>query len=135
VQRLREFVVDLTESDEARYAKELQSWAAAIPGTVRVAQAPLGTRVRIAGEVRRITIRPRRNEFDQSYEVALYDGTGEIRVIWPRRKRIPGVTLGSRLLVEGAVAEERGVRRMTDPEYEVLPLAAHKGKAVESCGN
>jgi hypothetical protein len=51
----------------------------------------------------------------------LYDGSGEIRVIWMGRSHIPGVILGSRILVEGVVGEEHGERQMVDPQYELLP--------------
>ena len=98
------------------------SWAASLPGTVPIAQAPLRKRVRLAGDVRKITFRPA-EPFDE-FEVLLFDGSGEIRVVFLGRRSIPGVDVGSRLMVEGVVGEADGERRMLDPEFELVPPQA-----------
>ena len=110
----------LGESDEFRLADELQAWAAkAVPDSVRVVAAQPRTKVRLAGVVRRITVRPVHG-FD-ALLVQLYDGTGDVSVQWLGRRTIPGLTLGSRLMVEGMLGLERGERRIVNPVYEFLP--------------
>jgi hypothetical protein len=121
--KIRSFARELVESDEAHLAHELRSWAASIPGTTLIADAPLRHRVRLAGEVSRVTIRPG-EPFDE-IETTLYDGSGELRVVWFGRRSIPGLTLGSRLVVEGTIGEMGGERRMIDPVFEFVPLDRH----------
>ncbi len=112
-------VRELRESDEAHLGHELRSWADSIPGTVLIAQAPLRHRVRLAGEIRRLTIKP--GEPFEDLEAVLYDGSGEVRIVWLGRRSIPGVSVGSRLVVEGTVGETNGERWMIDPVFELVP--------------
>ena len=106
----------MAESDEERLAEELRSWAATIEGTARIADVPVRTRVKVAGVVRRITIRP--VEGFEALEAVLYDGTGEVTAVWLGRRSIPGLLLGSRLVLEGVIGRERGELRMVNPEFE-----------------
>jgi hypothetical protein len=115
---LRRFLTRLTESDEVRLAEELRDWAASIPGTVRIADAPDRGRVKVAGMVRRITVRP--VEGFEALEVVLWDGTGEISARWLGRRSIPGLILGSRLVLEGMLGKEQGVRRIYNPTFEFV---------------
>ena len=41
----RRFFRRMAESDEQRYAEEIQAWAANVPGSVRIAEAPPRSRV------------------------------------------------------------------------------------------
>ncbi len=110
----------LNQSDEARLAEELQLWAAkSVPESVRIAAATPRTKVRLAGVVRRITVRPVHG-FD-ALQVQLYDGTGDATILWLGRRSITGLTLGSRLTVQGMLGVERGERRIVNPTYEFLP--------------
>jgi hypothetical protein len=115
---LRRFLQRLTESDEVRLAEELREWAATVPGTVRVADAPLRERVKIAGMVRRITVRP--VEGFEGLEAVLSDGTGEVTARWLGRRTIPGLVLGSRLSVEGVLGKEPGGLKIVNPTYEFV---------------
>jgi cytochrome c-type biogenesis protein CcmE len=113
-------IARLNESDETRLAEELQEWArAAVPDSVPIALAKPRTRVRLAGVVRRITVRPVHG-FD-ALQVKLYDGTGDVAVQWLGRRTVPGLTLGSRLMVEGMLGMESGDRKIVNPVYEFLP--------------
>jgi hypothetical protein len=116
---LRRFLARLSETDEQRMEQELREWADSIPGTVRIAAAPLRQRVKLAGMVRRITVRP--VEGFEALEVVLTDGTGMVTARWLGRRKIPGLLLGSRLLIEGVLGEDQGVRRIVNPNYEFLP--------------
>ena len=49
---LRRWLDRLTETDEARLSTEVREWADTVEGAVRIADAPMRERVRIAGVIR-----------------------------------------------------------------------------------
>lgn len=112
----RRFLRRMAESDEQRYADEIATWAGKVPGTVRIREAGTRSHVKLAGVVRRITVRPL--EGHESLEAVLYDGTGEVTLIWMGRRSIHGLNLGTRLVVDGVVGEQRAERRMVNPVFE-----------------
>jgi RecG-like helicase len=113
---LRRFVDRLTESDEARLASEIRDWAATVPDAVPVASAPLRQQVKIAGVIRRLTVFPMKD--DESLEAVVSDGSGEIVVRFMGRRAIRGLGLGTRVVVEGVLAEQRGSVQMINPRLE-----------------
>lgn len=113
---VRRFFRRMAESDEQRYAEEIEAWAGSVPGTVRVRDANPRSRVKLAGVVRRITVRPL--EGHESLEALLDDGSGQVTVVWMGRRSIPGLNLGTRLVVEGMLAEQRSERRVVNPSFE-----------------
>ena len=116
LERLRASLRRMAESDEQRLAEEIEEWAASIPGTTRIADCPKRSRAKVAGVVRRITVRP--VEGYESLEALLSDGTGELEVVWMGRRTIPGLSLGTRVVVDGVVGEQRGKLRMVNPTFE-----------------
>jgi RecG-like helicase len=94
----------------------VHDWAAGVPGTTRIVEAESRQRAKLAGVVKRITVRP--VEGNESLEALLTDGTGEMTVVWMGRRSIPGLTLGTRVVVEGLVADQRQGRRMVNPSFE-----------------
>jgi RecG-like helicase len=109
----------LSQSDEDRLAAEIRTWAADVPDTARISDAPSRTPVRVAAVVKRITVYPA--EGSEAVEAVISDGTGEISVIWMGRRSIPGLRLGTRVVVEGVLAEGRGHRKMVNPKFEFRP--------------
>jgi RecG-like helicase len=107
-----------TESDEARLAEEIRSWACTVPGTVPIAEVPLRVPVKVAGVVRRITVFP--VEGQESLEAILFDGTGDATIVFMGRRGIRGLTLGTRLIVEGVLAEKDARLRMVNPRFEFV---------------
>lgn len=112
----RRFFSRVAESDEQRYAEEIEGWCSSIPGTVRIRDATPRSHLKLAGVVRRITIRPL--EGNESLEALLDDGTGEVTLVWMGRRSIPGLRLGTQLVVDGVIAEQRGQLRMVNPTFE-----------------
>jgi hypothetical protein len=51
-------------------------------------------------------------------EALVSDGTGEVVVVFMGRRGIHGLTLGTRVAVEGVLAEQRGELRMMNPRLE-----------------
>jgi RecG-like helicase len=113
---LRRFLDRLTESDEARLAAEIRGWAEKVPGTVRIGEAPMRDRVKIAGVIKRMTVFPMQGQ--ESLEALVSDGTGEVVIVFMGRRGIAGLTLGTRVVVEGVIGVERGVMRMINPRLE-----------------
>ncbi|HXF56287.1 MAG TPA: DNA-binding protein [Actinomycetota bacterium] len=113
---LRRFLERLRESDEEALAREVREWAETVPGRVPIGQARPRTRVKLAGIVRRITVLP--VEGFEAFEVVLWDGTGEVTAVWLGRRGIPGLGLGSRLVVEGMLGTGREGLRMVNPTFE-----------------
>jgi hypothetical protein len=114
----RRFLQRLGQSDEERLNQELQAFCETVPGSVRIAEAPLRQRVKLAGMVRRITVRP--IEGFETLGVVLADGTGEVSVRWMGRRSIDGLVLGSRLEVDGVLGRERGELVMVNPTFEFV---------------
>jgi RecG-like helicase len=112
----RRFFDRLRESDEARLSADIRTWAEKVPGTTRIADAPLRERVRIAGVIKRMTVFPM--EGAESLEALISDGSGEAVVVFMGRRGIGGLTLGSRVVVEGVLGEQRGTLKMINPRLE-----------------
>ncbi len=114
--RFRRMVERLYQTDEGRLAEETREWAGGLPGVALLQDVPERGRTKLAGAVRRITIRPVKG-FD-ALDVLLSDGTGEVWVTWLGRRSIPGLTLGSHLVVEGVLGRAGGRRTMVNPTFE-----------------
>ena len=113
---LRRFLDRLTESDEARLASEIRTWSETVPGTVRIGEAPVRDRVKIAGVIKRITVFPMQDH--EALEALVSDGTGEVTVVFMGRRGIGGLSLGTRVVVEGVLGEQRGAARMINPRLD-----------------
>src|SRR5437867_10482621 len=113
---LRRFFQRFTETDEERLAAEVREWAESVTGTVRIAVSPTREPVKIAAAVRRITVRPG-DDYD-SLEAVVSDGTGEVTAAWMGRRSIPGLSLGTRMILEGTIGEDRSGRRMVNPRFD-----------------
>ena len=112
----RRWLDRLNESDEARLATEIREWAGSVQGTVRLGEAPTRTRIKVAGVIKRITVLPMGGH--ESLEALISDGTGEAIVVFMGRRGIGGFSLGTRVVVEGVLGEQRGGRRMINPHLE-----------------
>ncbi|MBA3764158.1 MAG: OB-fold nucleic acid binding domain-containing protein [Actinobacteria bacterium] len=115
---LRRWLDKLSESDEARLASEIEEWAKSVVGCVRLGNAPMRQRVKIAGVIRRITVLPMSGH--ESLEALISDGTGEAVVVFMGRRGIGGFSLGTKVVVEGVLGGQRGggPPRMINPRLE-----------------
>ena len=115
---LRRWLDRLTESDETRLATETQDWARSITGAVPLGDAPLRSTIKIAGVIRRITVLPMSGH--ESLEALVSDGTGEAVVVFMGRRGIGGFSLGTNVVVEGVLGEQRGggPPKMINPRLE-----------------
>jgi RecG-like helicase len=115
---LRRLLQRFTESDQERLANEIRAWSETVPDSIRIADAASRGRVKIAGVVSRITVLPM--EGNETLEALVSDGTGEVTVVFMGRRSIPGLSLGTRVVVEGALGEVRGRRRIVNPRFELV---------------
>jgi hypothetical protein len=51
-------------------------------------------------------------------EAVVSDGTGEITASWMGRSHIPGLGLGTGVVLEGVVARDRDGLKMVNPRFE-----------------
>ena len=113
LRRLRRFFI---QSDEERLAQETRDWAERISGTRRIAGCPNREQVRVAGMVGRLRLRPM--DGMMTLEAVISDGTGELTASWTGRSHIPGLTLGTPVVLEGVVIPDRAGLRMVNPKFE-----------------
>jgi len=106
----------LLETDEERLASSVTDWACTVPEAIRIDEAPTRSRVRVAGVVNRISVVP--GQTGDSLEAVITDGTGEIVAMWTGRRAIPGMFLGTRMVVDGVLVQGSGVRKMVNPVFE-----------------
>jgi len=116
VGRFRRWSRRLSETDEERLAVQVRAWAETVPDAVRIDETPVRQRVKVAGVVNRLSVVPGAGV--DSLEAVLTDGTGEITAVWTRRRAIPGLYLGTRLVLEGVLVQKPGGRHMVNPAFE-----------------
>ena len=68
-----------------------------------------------------MTLRPRGTSL--TMEADLWDGTGNVTLVWLGRRDIPGVEPGRRIVVRGRVARIKGERTIYNPIYELQPMS------------
>jgi len=85
---------------------------------VSIVDSTCRTRMKIAGEIKRMRIKPRSGI--PAVELVINDGTGEATVIFSGRKSIPGVDHGKCIMVDG-VPHKVGDRTVVlNPAYTLL---------------
>lgn len=97
-------------------ADTIRSWADSVEGVTRIDEVEPRSVVRVAGVVENIRLRPR--EGVPAFEAAVADGTGTLTAVWLGRRSIPGLALGSKLILEGRVGGASGRMQMVNPSFE-----------------
>jgi hypothetical protein len=113
------------KADERRQAAETAAAFAELGEIALRGVTPIGSvqwrdTVKVAGRVKALRIQPW-SEKIQSLELTLVDGTGGLTVVFLGRRRIGGISLGARLVVEGTVSETRDQLALLNPTYQLLP--------------
>ena len=111
----------LSTSREDLQAEEMQAefTQAALPGCVPISQTKHREVVDVTGTLRTVTLRPRGPSL--TMEADLWDGTGNITLVWLGRRDIPGIEPGRRILVHGRLATIKGEPTIFNPQYELRP--------------
>ena len=109
---------------ESQHAAEIHHQVAAMTGPEGERRQDIrecGERVvvSVAGTLRAVTLRPRGASL--TMEAELWDGTGQVSLIWLGRRDIPGIEAGRRIVVRGRLATVKGERAIYNPSYELQP--------------
>lgn len=118
---LRRLFARLTADPSELQAEQLQQTAVAV-GAQPIASCADREKVCVAGTLRTVTFRPRGGV--PALEANLWDGTGEVAVIWLGRREIPGITPGRNIRVRGRITCPGGHRAIYNPIYELQPAMA-----------
>jgi len=89
-----------------------------VAGCTAIADLRWREPVRVVGRIRSIRVQPRANV--PTLECTLVDGSGGITVVFLGRRRVPGLNLGTRVLVEGRAGAHHGKLAVLNPEYTLL---------------
>ncbi len=89
-----------------------------VDGTTPISRLHARERARVAGRVRSVTVKPWGDT--ASLQVQLTDDHGKLTVVFLGRRQIAGLSPGSRVVVEGTIAEIRGHLGMINPSYEFI---------------
>ncbi|MEX2588178.1 MAG: OB-fold nucleic acid binding domain-containing protein [Actinomycetota bacterium] len=115
-----DMVIDHLDQTEELHRQQTLKWCREVPGVDHAEDCRKRSRRRIAGIVESIRLIPTSNS--NTLEVTIFDGTDRIIGVWLGRKAIPGVNLGSHLILEGTVGcFRRGPLQIINPAYELLP--------------
>jgi amino acid transporter len=80
--------------------------------------------VDVAGMLRAVTLRPHGQSL--TMEADLWDGTGNVTLIWLGRRQIAGIQPGRRIIVRGRLTTVRGERAIYNPTYELHPSSSDR---------
>jgi hypothetical protein len=114
---LRKFVDRLTKPIEQVDQERLAEWCSTAGGQ-SLADVPMRTPVRVAGEVRSIRIVPRAGA--DALEATITDGHGVLTAVFLGRRKIIAMSPGRRVFLEGVVTKDGPQRVMYNPVYELV---------------
>ena len=94
-----------------------------VPALANAGLSPIGDvrwrePVRVAGQVRSVRVQPRANV--PTLECTVVDPSGGITVVFLGRRSVPGIGLGTRMIVEGRAGSHHGKLALLNPEYTLL---------------
>ncbi|MGH9270146.1 MAG: OB-fold nucleic acid binding domain-containing protein [Ilumatobacteraceae bacterium] len=87
-------------------------------GLTPLGELTLRVPVRVAGEVTRVVLTPRRGV--PNLEVMIHDGSGSIVAIFTGRRAIPGLAHGRATIFEGVAMEDRDRTVVYNPAYTLV---------------
>jgi RecG-like helicase len=116
---------------ETLHAEELQTQVSEVNATP-IADCGDRQRASVAGILRAVTVRPRGQSM--TMEADLWDGSGNVTLVWLGRRDIPGIEPGRRLIARGRVASHKGTRTIFNPVYELQAGPGDEAEAAEPSG-
>jgi len=118
---VRRTVNRLATSAKQHEAVELQKGCVHL-GATPISELPDRERVRVAGTLRTVTLRPRAGV--PALVAELYDGSGSISLVWLGRRQIPGIEPGRGIVCYGRVTRDGEHSVLFNPRYELRPAGA-----------
>ena len=106
----------LAKTKAAQHAEALQGSVSKVGSTPIGACIP-GQETTVSGVLRSVTLRPRENV--PAVEAELYDGSGQVRLVWLGRRQILGITPGRAIVVTGRITCNETDPTIFNPRYEL----------------
>jgi hypothetical protein len=113
---VRKIGASLGKTKEQLHAEALQGAASAV-GATPIIRCTGGQQTTVAGVLRSVTLRPRNTV--PAVEAVLYDGSGQVKLIWLGRRQIAGVTPGRSIVAHGRVTCNETDPTIYNPRYEL----------------
>ena len=114
---LRKFVEKLTKPVDELDREQLTTWCDG-RGAVAIDQVELRRASRLAGEVRSVRIVPRAGA--DALEATISDGRASVTAVFLGRRKVPGLSPGRRIVLDGVVAADGERRVMYNPIYTLV---------------
>ncbi|HET9092004.1 MAG TPA: OB-fold nucleic acid binding domain-containing protein, partial [Acidimicrobiales bacterium] len=96
--------------------------------TTPIGELTYRRRATIAGKIRAMRVQPWSGL--QTLECTLVDGTGAVNVVFVGRRHVPGIEVGTVLVVEGMVGRYDGRLAITNPSYRFATPSFREKPAV-----
>ncbi len=106
----------LAKSKSAQHAEDLQGSVTAV-GATPISRCVRGEESTVSGVLRSVTLRPR--ETVPAVEAELYDGSGQVKLVWLGRRQILGITPGRSIVVTGRITCNETDPTIFNPRYEL----------------
>jgi len=106
----------LAKGKGEQHAEALQGSITAV-GATPINKCIGGEESTLSGVLRSVTLRPR--ETVPAVEAELYDGSGQVRLVWLGRRQILGITPGRSIVVTGRVTGNETTPTIFNPRYEL----------------
>lgn len=111
----------LTAGPESLHAEELQEEVTET-GATPISACHDREWVDVTGTLRSVTLQPRGASL--TLEAELWDGTGQVTLVWLGRHEIHGIEPGRHIVVHGRLSYPGGRATIFNPRYELKPVGA-----------
>jgi hypothetical protein len=111
----------LTAGTESLHAEELRDEVTET-GATPISACHDREWVDVTGTLRSVTLQPRGSGL--TLEAELWDGTGQVTVVWLGRHEIHGIGPGRHIIVHGRLSYPGGRPTIFNPRYELKPADA-----------
>ncbi len=118
---VRRLGASLGKSKAEQQAEDLQGSVTAV-GATPISSCTPGEATTLSGVLRSVTLRPRENV--PAVEAELYDGSGNVRLVWLGRRQILGITPGRSIVVTGRITCNETDPTIFNPRYELRAESA-----------
>ncbi len=113
---MRRMSASLGKSKAEQHAEALRGTVDSV-GATPIGACTQGQEATVSGVLRSVTLRPR--ETVPAVEADLYDGSGQVRLVWLGRRRIPGIDPGRAIVVTGRITCNDTEPTIFNPRYEL----------------
>ncbi len=114
--RLRRALKRLTVTSEELEAEELRHVTAGV-GCHKIQGLSDREQATVYGHLKSVSLAPRAGT--PTLEATLFDGSGQLTLVWLGRRKIVGIAPGADLMATGRVSCHDGRRVMYNPRYEL----------------